>query len=101
MGKTLTSRLPDDMAKKIEEIAKIEKLDKSSVMRRLLDRGIILWTQEYALKLYQEELVSLGKAAEICSVSIWDFLELLSERKVPLNYDIDDLLNDIETIGKL
>ncbi len=41
MGKTLTSRLPDEIAEKIEEIAKIEKLDKSSIIRRLLDKGIV------------------------------------------------------------
>jgi len=40
MGKTYTSRCPDDMVKEIERIAQIEKLDKSSVIRRLLDRAI-------------------------------------------------------------
>ncbi len=40
MGKTYTSRLPDEMVKDIERIAQIEKLDKSSVIRRLLNRAI-------------------------------------------------------------
>lgn len=101
MGKTLTSRLSDDMAKEIEEIAKIENLDKSSVIRRLLDKGIIIWKEKYALKLYQDKLVSLGKAAEISSLSIWEFLEKLAEKKIPLNYDLEELLNDLETVEKL
>jgi predicted HTH domain antitoxin len=101
MGKTLTSRLPDDMAKQIEEIAKIEKLDKSSVIRRLLDKGIIQWKQDFALKLYQNGEASLGKAAEISSLSIWEFLDKLAEKKIPLNYDIEDFLKDIETVEKL
>ncbi len=101
MGKTLTSRLPDDMAKKIEEIAEIEKLDKSSVIRRLLDKGIIQWTEEFALKLYQDGEVSLGRAAEISSLSIWEFLDKLAEKKIPLNYDADDFINDVKTVDKL
>ena len=101
MGKTLTTRLPDEMAKQIEEIAEIEKLDKSSVIRRLLDKSIIQWKEEFALKLYQDGEVSLGRAAEISSLSIWEFLEKLAEKKIPLNYDIDDLINDLETVDKL
>ena len=101
MGKTLTSRLPDDMAKQIEEIAEIEKLDKSSVIRRLLDKGIIHWKEEFALKLYQDGEVSLGRAAEISSLSIWGFLDKLAEKKIPLNYDAEDLIKDIETVDKL
>ena len=101
MGKTLTSRLPDDMAKQIEEIAEIEKLDKSSVIRRLLDKGIIQWKVEFALKLYQDGDVSLGRGAEISSLSIWEFLDKLAEKKIPLNYDAEDLIRDIETVDKL
>ncbi len=101
MGKTLTSRLPDDMAKKIEEIAEIEKLDKSSVIRRLLDKGIIQWKEEFALKLYQDGEVSIGRAAEISSLNIWEFLDKLAEKKIPLNYDTDDFINDVKTVDKL
>ncbi len=101
MGKTLTSRLPDEMAKQIEEIAEIEKLDKSSVMRRLLGKGIIQWKEEFALKLYQDGEVSLGRAAEISSLSIWEFLDKLAKKKIPLNYDTDDLINDLDIVDKL
>ncbi|MBD3231024.1 MAG: hypothetical protein GF329_22785 [Candidatus Lokiarchaeota archaeon] len=101
MGKTYTSRLPDEMAKDIEEIVEIEKLDRSSIIRRLLDKGINQWKEEYALKLYQNKKISLGKAAEICSLSIWEFLDKLAEKKIPLNYDVDDLLDDIKTIEDL
>lgn len=101
MGKTLIFRLPDEMVEKIEEIAKIEKLDKSSIIRRLLDKGIVRWKEEYALNLYQNGEMSLEKAAEISSLSIWEFLDKLAEKKIPLNYNIEDLKNDLETAKKL
>ena len=96
MGKTYTSRLPDDMVKEIERIARIEKLDKSSVIRRLLDRAIPEWKLEYALKLYQNGEISIGKAAELSSLSIWEFMEKLSRYKIPFNYTLDDLKSDLK-----
>ncbi|MGV9171127.1 MAG: UPF0175 family protein, partial [Promethearchaeia archaeon] len=73
----------------------------SSVIRRLLDRGISQWKEEFALKRYQDGEASIGKAAEICSVTVWEFLDKLAEKKIPLNYDAEDLMNDIETVGNI
>ena len=101
MGKTYTSRLPDEMVKEIERIAQIEKLDKSSVIRRLLDRAIPEWKLEYALKLYQKGEISIGKAAELSSISIWEFMEKLSYYKIPINYSLEDLENDLKVIKDL
>ncbi|MHA1377840.1 MAG: UPF0175 family protein [Candidatus Helarchaeota archaeon] len=101
MGQTVTSRLPDDMVKDIAEIAKIESLDKSSVVRRLLNNAIAIWKLEYSLELYRKGQISLGKAAELSKLSIWEFLEKLSERKIPLNYSLEDLQNDLETVKHL
>jgi len=41
MSKTITSRLPADIVGEIDKIAEIEKLDKSSVIRRLIDRALV------------------------------------------------------------
>ena len=101
MGKTLTSRLPDEMVKEIEMIADYEKLDKSSVIRRLLNTAIPLWKLEMALKLYQNGDVSLGRASELSGLSIWEFLNQLALKKIPLNYSLEDLHNDLKVIDKL
>ena len=101
MGKTITTRLPDEMVDEIKKIAEIEKLDKSSVVRRLLDKAIPSWKLEHALKLYQNKEISIGKAAELSSLSIWEFLEQLSLKKIPLNYDLEDLKIDLEKVKEL
>ena len=101
MGKTYTSRLPDDMVKEIERIAQIEKLDRSSVIRRLLNRAIPEWKLEYALKLYQNGEISIGKAAELSSISIWEFMVNLSQLKIPINYNLEDLESDLKLVKDL
>jgi len=101
MGKTITSRLPDKMVEEIERIAKLENLDRSSVVRRLLNKAIPEWKLEYALKLYQHKEISLGKAAELSSLSIWEMLEKLSQNRIPLNYDLEELKSDFEKVKEL
>ncbi len=101
MGKTITSRLSDKMVEEIEKIAELENLDKSSVIRRLLSKAIPDWKLKYALKLYQNKEISLGKAAELSSLSIWEFLEYLAEKKIPLNYDLEDFKEDLEKVKEL
>jgi predicted HTH domain antitoxin len=101
MGKTITTRLPDEMVDELKKIAEIEKLDKSSVVRRLLDKAIPSWKLEYALKLYQNKEISIGKAAELSSLSIWEFLDQLSLKKIPLNYDLEDLKIDLKKVKEI
>ncbi len=101
MGKTITSRLPDKMVEEIERIAKLENLDRSSVVRRLLNKAIPEWKLEYALKLYQHKEISLGKAAELSSLSIWEMLEKLSQNSIPLNYDLEELESDLKKVKEL
>ena len=101
MGKTVTSRLPEIMVNSIKEIAEIEKLDTSSTIRRLLNKGIRLWKIDYAVEQFQNNDASIGKAAEMCKMTIWDFLTILANKKIPLHYDVDDFMDDLQTVDLL
>mgnify|MGYP000704592643 CR=1 FL=1 len=54
-----------------------------------------------AIELYREGKVSLGKAAEIAGVSKWEMMEILASKNVPIQYDVEDLKKDIETLEEL
>lgn len=51
-----------------------------------------------ALKNYSEGKISMEKATEIAEVSIWRFLDLMKERKIPMKYDLDDIKKEIDRI---
>jgi predicted HTH domain antitoxin len=57
--------------------------------------------QDLALALYQQEKISLGKAAEIAGLDRWGFQRLMKERGICLNYDVDDLNQDVATLKQL
>nr|MDO8114029.1 UPF0175 family protein [Candidatus Sigynarchaeota archaeon] len=100
MGRSITSRLPDDLVKEIEKISEAEHLDKSSVVRRLLARAIAEWNLENAVNAFQQGKASLGQATSLSNVSIWEFLDELRARKIPLHYDLEDFQDDLKTIAE-
>jgi predicted HTH domain antitoxin len=54
-----------------------------------------------ALELFREDLVSLGRAAELCNAPLAEFLEFAAARDVPLHYTEDDLTQDRQLIESL
>jgi predicted HTH domain antitoxin len=57
--------------------------------------------QDLALSLYQQEKISLGKAAQIAGLDRWGFQALMKQRGVHINYDTKDLSHDVATLKKL
>ena len=51
---------------------------------------------ELVLLLFQQEKLSLGKAAELLNISQVKFQKILSERGINIHYDVDELREDIQ-----
>ena len=56
---------------------------------------------ELALTLYRQKRIGDGRAARLLGISRLDFWALRGERDVPLNYDVDDLREDLATFDRL
>lgn len=54
-----------------------------------------------SVELYREGIISVGKAAEIAGVSIWEMQEILTKRKIPINFYPEDLKKDVRTLKKV
>ena len=90
--------VPKELLEKSEKIAKEKLEDRSTVIRELLALGLSQYMAQEALKQYSEGKISMEKAAEIAEVSIWKFLDLLKDRKMPIRYNLDDIKKEIENI---
>ena len=52
-----------------------------------------------AIRLYRLQKLTLGKAAQLCGLSRFEFETILSENEVPIsNLTIQDVLKDIEKL---
>lgn len=57
--------------------------------------------KELAAYFFQRSLLSFGQARQFAGLSVWDFLELLRERKIPLHYDMMEYEEDLKIIGEI
>jgi len=52
-----------------------------------------------AIRLYRLQKLTLGKAAQLCGLSRFEFETILSENEVPIsNLTIEDVMKDIEKL---
>jgi len=80
--KPLAVRIPKEIEKEIFEVAEREKLDKATVVRTLLEMGIVEWRKQTALDLLRDGKVTFAKAAEMAKLSLWEFADLVKQRNV-------------------
>jgi predicted HTH domain antitoxin len=53
---------------------------------------------ELAVSLYAQGRLSVGKARELTTLSLWEFRHLLASRRIPVHYDVNDLDDDLATL---
>ena len=92
---TVTARLPEEMIRKLELIAKEEHIDRSELIRRALDIGIQQFLLERALKAYRERKVSLWKAASMAGIPLRLMMKEADKASIPIAYDEEDLERDL------
>ena len=56
---------------------------------------------ELALTLFQQGMLSFGKAREMAGLTVWEFQLLLGQRKIPVHYDVQDYVADQPAIDAL
>ncbi|RLI80994.1 hypothetical protein DRP07_08230 [Archaeoglobales archaeon] len=95
MPVTLTTRVDDELARLIDEIAKKEGMDRSTVMRRFLNKAVKEWLIERSLKDYEEGKITLWRAAEECGLSLWEIFNEIRKREIHIPYTLDDLKEDL------
>lgn len=74
-------RLSEKIKPLIDLKTKEEHLSRSTVIKQFVYEGL----EEYALKLCERGRLSIGKAAEILDISIYDFQEMAKEKGIILS----------------
>ena len=57
--------------------------------------------KELAVYLFEKRKLSFGQARKLAGLSVWDFIELLRKREVPLHYDFAELEEDLKILDKV
>jgi predicted HTH domain antitoxin len=97
MGEKLTTiRLNMNIDKEIERLARAQGTDKSKLIRDLIIFGIKEKKLQEALYLYSKGKISMWKGARMAGLSLWQMMEIIAERKIPMPYGIKELEEDLK-----
>ncbi|MCK4437570.1 UPF0175 family protein [Candidatus Bathyarchaeota archaeon] len=92
----VSARLSQEKLNQIEEIAREEKVDKSTVLDRALDHYIKEWKLQKAIESYVEGGATIPRAAEIAGLTVWEIIDLLAKKKIQPQYEIEELEEDLK-----
>ena len=97
MQKLMTVRVDENEYKLIEELTKIEKEEKSRVVREMLALGRLM----FSIQKYQKGKFSLGKSAKISGISISEFMDVLSKFGIESRITYSDYLEGLQNLKKV
>jgi len=92
---TLSARVEEEEARKIDQLAAELGLDRGALLRQMIRRGLREIVSQTALDAYRRGEVTLSRAAEMAGISLRDMLLRLSEESLEFNYDLAELERDI------
>jgi predicted HTH domain antitoxin len=90
--------IPKHLRKSLRELQELTGEDQSTLLRKLVDRGLGEARIDIAVERYVKEKVSLEQASVIAGVSLWKFLDELRNRNVLLKYSAADAEAEINRI---
>jgi len=96
MPVTITTRVDDELARIIDRIAKEEKMDRSTVIRRFLSKAVKEWLIEKSLEEYEQGKLTLWQAARRCGLSLWEMISEVKKREVHVPYTLEELKEDLK-----
>lgn len=94
------SRLSAELVRDLELIERVEQSDRSTVVRKLLQRAAQEWKMDHYAGQYAQGKLSTAQAAEACGVSIWEMMAYLRQQQVPSQYDREEWEQDLLTIQR-
>jgi predicted HTH domain antitoxin len=81
----LNLRVDAELAHYLERIAEQESLHKTDVARKYLVEGVRNWRLEQAIRRYQQEQVSLERAAADAGLTLYEMMDELRRRGIALD----------------
>jgi len=78
----ITFRAERDLTKDLAILQSYENLDRSSAARKAFELGINEWKKLEAIKLILDGKISLGKAAKMLNIHLYELITLLQEKKI-------------------
>ena len=93
--KVKSLRIPDDIDQAIDYVARFEKLEKTSTLRKLTRMGF----EVYVAKSYERGKLTLREASRLLQLNLMDTIDLLNEMGVKGNIRAKDVMEGLKALS--
>jgi len=97
---TVALRIPTDLERSLKRVMRVEHLDRSVALRKLLEIGSQEWRKDFAVRKLMDGKMTVWKAAKLSGISVWEMLDLVRERGISLPIKAEDVIEDIREAMK-
>jgi len=97
----ISTRIDKNSLVYVDKVTKQTHLDRSTIMRQLLKKGIEEDRKERAVDMYSKGKLSIGAASKFAGVYIGEFFDLLKERGINLKLTVEDYKKGLENLKKV
>ncbi len=99
MKTSIGVRLDKEFIEKLESTGEEENLDRSTIIRKFLQKGYRAYMKEKAADKYRKGEITISKAAEMADITVWEMEKFLVEEGYVSKYSIEDLMTEVEKMG--
>jgi predicted HTH domain antitoxin len=92
--KVKSIRIPEEIDRAVDYVARSEKIEKTSSIRKLTRMGFEL----YVAKSYERGKISLREASKLLNLSLSETIDLLIETGVKGNIRVKDVMDSLKTV---
>ncbi len=93
MAKPTTIRIPEELLDEIDELVQELKLDRSTYLRSVLQKGFSYDKQDRFMRRYARRELSQMEVCRALNWTPWEFLSQLKTRNLYLNVELEDWLD--------
>lgn len=90
--------MPKELRKSLKELQALTGDDQSTLLRKLVGKGLAEARMDIAVDKYVKGQVSLEQSSGVAGVSLWKFLDELRLRNVALKYSMADAESEVERL---
>ncbi len=95
MMKNVSIRLQKEFMEEAEKLAKLEMVDKSTIIREALEKGFAEVKLKTAVELFSEGKASTSEAAEVAGLSVGELMDELVRRGIRPSITKEDLAGSL------
>lgn len=96
MTRNVSVRLDEDLVREVDELAAMENIDRSQLLRYVFKQGLEQHRLELAITRYAQGELSVSEAADLAGVAVGEFMDKLVERGIQADLSITELEDSLE-----